>query len=459
MGSILYDFVADSFLLNDASIADNYSRFSDAELKAELARYRDYCLAKHTELYQEAFPDEGATSLVASAGTTSPVLLSRGALYLNRFVVSDPLFKMTAHESEASRTFGDFMLKRDKPAGVDREDLVNAAKYLKIIAPFVAADYVRVLPFSVAFEPPKQLPLRYSETQFRELLPPKLSEFLRSKARLKELVRADGRLLVMHDPPKGPCRGISIEFDGAADNGAYLYNLWETRASSISDDNKRFQLAMELPDTPPDKEQFDIWVEQSMNSAAADEFRRVQRSASAAAALRSLYLAPYPLAAELVDFPLQAEEGIESFVAAQALALEVPWIDGIDPATLMSVREQDGEAFTNFRTAFESKFRELRTITDADKLRTSAENAAHELLETQTALLGTKIQSLKRRLAIDSALATIAISAAVQTGGITVLAAIYAAASGAKVLNDYKTGVRENPSYFAFRLKREAKGG
>jgi hypothetical protein len=38
-------------------------------------------------------------------------------------------------------------------------------------------------------------PFRYSESQFSELLPPKLSEFLRSKARLKELIRADGSWL------------------------------------------------------------------------------------------------------------------------------------------------------------------------------------------------------------------------------------------------------------------------
>jgi len=457
MGSILYDFAAESFLLNEASIADRYSRYTDSELRAELARYRDYCLAKRAELHQEALPAEGTTSLVASAGTTSLTLLSRGALYLNRFVVSDPLFKLTAPESDVSRSFGDMVLSRERSAEVDRDDLVKAAQYLKAIAPFVGADYVRLLPFSIAFEPPAQLPLRYSESQFKELLPPKLLEFLRSKARLKELVRDKGRLLVMHDPPKGPCRGIAIAFDGTDSTGAYMFNLWETRATEFSEDSRRFKFAMQLPDTPPEKEQYDIWVEQSLNSSAADEFRKAQCSAEAAAALRSMYLAPHPLAAELMNFRIQADEGIEPFVTAQALAMDVPWLDGINPATLMSVREQDGEAFANFRTAFEAKFRELRTITDSDKLKTSAENAAHELLETQTASLEAKIYSLKRKLAIDGTLAAVAIKAAVQTGGLTVLAAIYAAASGVKVWNDYRTGVRDNPSYFALQLKREAR--
>jgi hypothetical protein len=457
VGSILYDFLGDSVLFNEAAIAQQYRGLTDGELTRELGRYREFCLEKHSELIAEASPVAGHMSLVASLGSTPIDLLRRGALYLDRFVIDDPLFPLSAERDDLQLAYTALVTGKPKNLSVDRSDILRAVSYLKTITPFVAKDYVRVLPFSLRYEPPKALPILYSETLFREALPDELRDFFKKRARIREVKRAEGRLLVMRDPPKAPCRGIGIEFEGDDEHAMYGYNLLQSAAEQVADSHGRFRFKMRLPDTPPDREQYETWVEQSLNQAASQSFRKITSSMAAAAKFDAMYLAPNRLAAEIADFALEGPQPVRPFVASQVLALDLPWLEAISADTLMEVRENDGEAFATFRVALEAKIRELRAVKDPDKLRVGTENAIHDLTETQVRLLDTKMKGLRDKMAADAVLVGLGLAGAVQLGGLTVLGAVGAAVHGFSVWQQYRSAMREHPGYFTLALKHASK--
>ena len=53
MSKIIYDFLKDSFLYQDKYLFDNFSKFSDSDIKKELNKYRNHILKNIHKLYEE----------------------------------------------------------------------------------------------------------------------------------------------------------------------------------------------------------------------------------------------------------------------------------------------------------------------------------------------------------------------------------------------------------------------
>lgn len=362
-------------------------------------------------------------------------------------MVDDPLFRLTKKDD-----LDWAIIAGAKPKELDRNRILSAVAYLKQIAPFVAHDYVRVVPFSLFFEAPKQIPLRHSETLFADLLPRELLDFFRARVKVQEVKAVDGRLLVMPEL-KGPCRRISVSFKGA-DSGSYFYTLHESQVMNVDRKTGKFELRMVIPDTAPEHERFDTWVEQSINGSAHGFYQRAMKGMSLAESLNAMYLAPNALAVEIADFVLPQGDEISTFSSTQALALELPWLENASPSTLMDIRSSDGEAFSLFRGAFDAKFRELRTIKDPSELEIKVENAIHDLTETQVGLLEAKMKTLQKKVLAEGALTVLGLAGAVQTGGWSLLASAIAAIQGVKTMSDYRATVKDNPAYYALSLKK-----
>jgi hypothetical protein len=455
MGSVLYNFLGDSFLLNQAAVEARYDRYSNAQIADELAKYREFVIANLSELNREASANESQIALIANESTTPIGLLTHGSLYLDRFIVSDPLFRLTRIPTSAEIAHKAFLGGRQSDA-IDRSKVASAASYLKAITPFVASDYVRVLPFSMLSEPPEQLPLFYSKTGFRDLLAPTVLDFMRARAHVRPTKKAGNDWLVL-DKELSPCRGIAVSFEGDTSDVSALYFLWATRFEKVAGKADVFSTTMTLPATPPDKQQFDAWVDQSINKTAHTLVQRVVNAASFAATFKAMYLAPTQLSAEIADLSLENPHTIGAFSATQALSLELPWLANASPALLMRIRSDDGESFARFRSAFDAKMREIRTVSDPEELRVKTENAVHDLMETQVSTLEAKMKSLRLKMAGEAGIAILGLTGAIQTGGWTLLASALAAAQGLRTWADYRANVRDNPSYFALRLKHAAK--
>ena len=52
-------------------------------------------------------------------------------------------------------------------SGIDKKKLVSVIKTLKKITPFIANDYVKILPFNILFEGPKEVPLNMPKDYYK----------------------------------------------------------------------------------------------------------------------------------------------------------------------------------------------------------------------------------------------------------------------------------------------------
>lgn len=180
MGSPIYDFLTESLLFDDSLIEENFESASDGELRSELQNYREFCLTSLSELETEATADSNSLHVFAGVDGPDLSLLKRGALYFNRFIVSDPLFPLTRESTEADRATNKAMGLR--AGDLDRRRLTVVVRELKTLTPMVAANYVKILPASFALEPPPVIPYRFSRTGFSDVLPPQLLELLQRDA-------------------------------------------------------------------------------------------------------------------------------------------------------------------------------------------------------------------------------------------------------------------------------------
>lgn len=164
MGSILFDFLAESVLFRERDLDEHYANVPEAELSAALQQYREFCLAHQRELMAEATGRANCFTLFPGMHPVPLDLLKQSALYVERYVLADPLFALTEAENDAGRAMRSYLGGGSKK-GLDRQALSRAVRSLKGLTPMIAADYVKCLPVSFLFEVPEHLPIYFSENR------------------------------------------------------------------------------------------------------------------------------------------------------------------------------------------------------------------------------------------------------------------------------------------------------
>lgn len=82
MGSILYDFLTDSFLFHEDAIENNFNSFTENEIKSELRRYREFIL-KNIGTLEEEIINHGSELKVLSSSREIPYhYLKQSAFYI-----------------------------------------------------------------------------------------------------------------------------------------------------------------------------------------------------------------------------------------------------------------------------------------------------------------------------------------------------------------------------------------
>jgi len=450
MGTILYDFLNDSFLFNNNHIADNFSKFTEQELRAELSNYRGFCLNNLTQLNKEILPVGQAPS-VFSGKSHDLAKLKITALYIEKHVIDDPLFELS-HEMDGVRDTISQSLGFS-PNSVNKAKISEVMQYLKALTPMVAADYVKLLPISRIYEPPKELGIRYTENYFSDLLPPQVMDFLHKKQVVRSLRKAEEGWEVLDDAQ--PSRGIIIDFDGnPEDEGTHIFHLQEVEPLSTGDDGK-MRVKITLPETQPDTAYFNAWVLQSRNSAAHDFYQKTLAEMAISSQLNSMFYTDSTIKFDLLNFLGAQHQSIQEYTAQSMLNIDLPFLNNVNAETLMRLRLDEGESFQAFRDALERGFRSLRTENDADKLRQKTEDLVHELTEAQIREIDRKIKSLQRTALAEASTAVIGLAGAVHTGGWSLLAAATAAFQGYKTFEQYRRDVKLNPGYFLWKVKRQ----
>jgi len=72
----------------------------------------------------------------------------------------------------------------------DKAALTDKIRFLKRITPMVAAGFVKLLPVSVLFDPPRETPIFYSDNYFEDALPAEVLRLFRDHALVKSVRRA-----------------------------------------------------------------------------------------------------------------------------------------------------------------------------------------------------------------------------------------------------------------------------
>lgn len=137
MGSILFDFLTESVLFDPRHLKDQYVGLTDIEIGAVLRLYREFCLSHRDELIAEAVGTKSGFHVFPGTHSISPNLLKQSALYVERYVLSDPLFPLTEQEKPYGRAVRSY-LGQDDPHQLGRIRLANAVAQLKNLTPMIA---------------------------------------------------------------------------------------------------------------------------------------------------------------------------------------------------------------------------------------------------------------------------------------------------------------------------------
>jgi len=149
---------------------------------------------------------------------------------------------------------------------------------------------------------------------------------------------------------------------------------------SVSGEDASVELLLSKTTAPPEREEFEAWVFQSINQSAGRIYSRILAENLFASRFNASYLSDSPLVFELLEQTVPLKDDVSINTTNALLNMELPFIENVDVETLMRVRTDEGEAFENFRVALDKQLRDLRLESDPGKLKIKTENAMHELI-------------------------------------------------------------------------------
>ncbi|MGH2958588.1 MAG: hypothetical protein ACRDKE_03215 [Solirubrobacterales bacterium] len=185
-----------------------------------------------------------------------------------------------------------------------------------------------------------------------------------------------------------------------------------------------FKMVQVFPDTPPSAEQFDVWVDQSINQASFRLVQALARELTVSTRTRSHYMTQSSFIMSLLTAAFDGQHD----PAGHVFEMDLPAVEDATLDDIMRVRTNDGEAFASFRRFISRQVERWTQIEDPDELRRAMHEAEIELGETALAEVKATLSRIKTKLAGQgvAALAS-ALAISVQPGGPSLIAALLGA--------------------------------
>ena len=461
----IYDVLSNTFLYDEREAEDVYRRHSDADLRVELARYREAIDSAIPDL-SRLTPRRGALRLVPKDGRIDIRLLTQCAWYVPEMVVADPLYALSVDAPVGSEGLERLLGVPRADPGAWRREIVDAVRTLRTLVPAVIAGYVVIAPWSRLKAPPSAVPLLHSDVGFSDALPEALMQWFVVRARVRPLTMHDGAATVTLTPPGAvaPTRRIAIAFAptpeaSVEDEGddTFFYVLSEQQILDLDHATQRYKAFVYVPDQAPEPAAFDAWVAQSVHQSAAKFAKATLSEARLAAANGAHYLTNSPTAAALLDVAsIGRPDSMRTAVLNAVLSFDVPFIEGATLHDVMAVRQQDGAAFEDFRVHLESELRELELEPDSATAHRRAEHVRHELAEVQLRAIERQMPRLRQRAAAQATIAVATLAASVVTGGASLFGTALMAAALVNTKAEHDTAVASNPAHFLWKVQRQS---
>lgn len=452
MGSVIYDFLNESFFFDENHVEDNFSRITDDDLRKELSRYRSHIEANYATIYEEATSSGSQLAIVAPDEFFSLAKLAQTALYMDRVVLRDPLLPYTKEPSAVRENLGMFVGFPEN-WDLDRPRIAGAARFMKSIRLAVAVNYVCFVPDDKDLHPINHFPLYTSSDQFASLVPEQLRDIYRQNVVVRSVDRNDDRARLVDLVPG--CSEIAIQFGGNEERQFYSYVYAQAKFTEHDEQTRQVSIVMQRPEGLLDQGEFQAWLTQSINRAASENLNDLACIMHRASTLNSSCMITSPFSQKLLAMDARKPD-IASFAGDCFLNLDVQFFRNIVLDDVLRVRQSDGEAFALFRSTLQSKLRELRMERDPERVREKSEEVMHELSETQVAQLSQKISGLKRSAFASGAVAVAALAGSVAAPfslGACLIAGGIAGANFIQKATEYYNQAKENPSYFLWRVR------
>lgn len=452
MANIAFDFLTESFLFNDEYIENNFSRVSEQELSLELQKYREYIKGNYANLIEETQNNSKLNVSIESAGKLpTEQLLKQLALYMDRIVISDPVFEFTPTKSKIHAPMSQLMGLNSR-AEIDRVKLAQNVKYMKWTTPLVATQFVKYIPISLIHEPPKDLPIHYSPNNFSDDLPKEIFDLFYKNAKVNNVLKKDGTMIYSEEGKLSLGTTIAINFDREHIRGAHIYQFMTSKIRSIDEKNGKLEMMQYIPDSISPND-FKLWINQSINRAAISEFQATLNEAVLAKKVNCMYMAKSQFTSDLLSQTI-AKSSVDADLANFSLNLDLPILNEISVQDLMSIRSENGESFYNFRTELNSKLLNLRGLSNKDELQKEIENISYEMNNLQVNEVKKEYRKIVKSLGVDAAVLTGSLVTSFFTGGLTLIGAAGAIAKGGMDYVKYLNEVKENNGYFLWKLNR-----
>jgi len=452
LSKLVYSFLKDSFLFNDSFIVNSYFKISEKEIEKELENYRNFILKNINTLYEEVTINANQIKIFNIDNSIDLLKIKQMSFYLDQVIITDSLFEMTTPINSVQNTFSEYLGVQNKT--IDRKKLVETIQKFKNAEVLVDATYLKFFPTSYFFELKSEIPISYSKTQYSDILPINLMEFYYKNTQVRSFEK-NGQYLTLN---KNFERDRTIEILFKNDNTKFtnMYNLLEQEIINYDENTKIAEIAMILPNTKPSKESFDAWVNQSVNQSIVSHFNKISKDINLSIKLKAQYISTSSFADELLKNQFNLQPDIKSNISNMMLNFDLKFFENIDIRDLMSIRKNDGEEFEVFRRELEKQLRELRNEQDISKIKSKIEDVKHELEEVQIAAINSKFNKIKKSSSINASIGVAGLGASVLTSGFSTFATLISLFNGYKNYTEYQNEIKENPSYFLWKIKKNA---
>ncbi len=453
MANTAFDFLTNSFLFDEKYIDNEYRSMSEKELIFELNQYHDHIEQNFDKIIIEVQNNkEMNVSLEAINDLPDEQLLKQLALYLDKVIISDPIFEIALQCDNSQMLIGKLM-NIDMKKEIDRRGLANAVKYMKWSTPLVVIQFIKYVPIALLHEAPKELPILYSKDGFSTELSKELYHFFYDKVKVSNVNIADGKMRYCPGEKLKLGTTIAINFDDEHIRQGHIYQFMEIKTKNFDEKTGRFEMLQYIPDTISESS-FRSWVNQSINQAAIREFKKTFNEVMFAEKMKCMFLANTQFTADLLQKSI-AKKSVETDLVNLSMRLELPVVNNMSLHDLVSIRYDDGEAFHNFRNALNSKLIDLRGINDKDILSNELERISYEINTTNVEEIKKEYRKIVRTLGVDAVLLTGSLVTSYFTGGLTMIGAAGAIAKGSADYVKYLNEVKENNGYFIWKLNKK----
>jgi len=352
-------------LLDNDGKVPPVEKMDPAELQEQINYYRQTRIERSSsDATASLSKNRDLAALVSSVSAVNAVdALLPSCFVYNRVYANDPLISLAETSSEIAKVHSQF-LGIDTASLPDPHRVANKLHYFSRLAPLIERGFLTILPLEeLHAAPTDELPVFYSEDWFRSDVPAHIHDFVHQSAAIHEVAPGPGGkgLLVLHDAPKDPTRGIAISFRGDEVVSGMSFYLLHTMQAMRKIDDDHFEFVKRLDwDRPPAKAEFDAWVYQSINKTIIARLSSMGRELSVADQLGATYLTESEFESKLCGLSnagdLKPGQGIDAvnFLNANASCLNIN-----DPLLLSRLKEKYHKLFDRWQLSLLSIADEL----------------------------------------------------------------------------------------------------